>query len=251
MCGECTWEKGLLVEKLRLQECHRIKGLAVVIDVIRAFSTSAFAFAAGVEKIIVTGEVEEAFELRRRFPEALLAGEVDGLPIKGFDFGNSPVEISQADLAGKTLIFRTSSGTQGIVKSKKASRILVSSFSVAEATLKRIKKLAPYKFACVITGTKRGGWEDLALADYFESKLENDATNPAPFIERVIDSPSGQMFLSGESPHFSKLDLQAVCEVDRFNFAMEVFKEDGLQVIRPVNEFGQVVVALPNGSKLA
>ena len=45
-------------------------------------------------------------------------GEVGGLRPEGFDFGNSPTYINDADLSGLTMIHRTSAGTQGVVRSQ-------------------------------------------------------------------------------------------------------------------------------------
>ena len=44
------------------------RGSVVVIDVLRAFTTAAYAFAAGAREILLTSTVEEAFALRARLP---------------------------------------------------------------------------------------------------------------------------------------------------------------------------------------
>jgi len=229
------------IKKARLPDCPHLDGLVVVIDVIRAFTTAAFAFAAGAEKIILTGEVEEAFALHKRLANTLLAGEQNGIPIPGFHYDNSPVAISKAKLSGSTIIFRTTSGTQGVVRSTNAGRILVSSFVNAEATLRRIRALSPDKLSFVITGTSRGGSEDLALADYLESKLCHGNADPSPYLEKVRLSPTGLAFSNGTFPYFHKHDLDAVCEIDKFDFALEVFRENGLPVLRPVNDAGKAI----------
>ncbi|MCI0521281.1 MAG: 2-phosphosulfolactate phosphatase, partial [Chloroflexi bacterium] len=82
------------IEFTPIERCHKAQGVAVVIDVLRAFTTAAFAFAAGAEEILLTDTVENALDLRRRFPGALVMGEVGGLPPQGFDFGNSPATLS-------------------------------------------------------------------------------------------------------------------------------------------------------------
>ncbi|HEV8722019.1 MAG TPA: ABC transporter substrate binding protein [Candidatus Binatia bacterium] len=64
--------------------CRAANGLAVVVDVPRAFTTAATAFAGEVEEILLVSTVEEAFDLRARYPDYLLIGEVDGLPVDGF-----------------------------------------------------------------------------------------------------------------------------------------------------------------------
>src|SRR6266508_6970461 len=100
-------------ERATLETCGAAIGAVVVIDVIRAFTTAAFAFAAGAREIVLTSAVEEALALRAHFPGALVMGEVDGLPVEGFDFSNSPAELIGRDLGGRRMIQRTSAGTQG------------------------------------------------------------------------------------------------------------------------------------------
>ena len=120
-----------------LDEC------VIVIDVLRAFTTAAFAFSVGAAKIIPVSTADEAFSIKSRISNSPLMGEVGGLPIPGFDFGNSPTEIKKLDLTGKIIIQRTSAGTQGVVRSIRSKKILVSNFVVAEATLQRIQTISP------------------------------------------------------------------------------------------------------------
>src|SRR5512136_1543681 len=101
-----------------LETCYKAKNTVVVIDVIRAFSTAAYAFGAGAESITLVSGVKEALELRAAIPGALVMGEVGGIKVDSFDFGNSPAEFLGLDLSGKALIQRTSAGTQGIVRAR-------------------------------------------------------------------------------------------------------------------------------------
>jgi len=104
--------------KRTLETCTPHDGTVVVIDVLRAFNTSAYAFAAGARQVIPVAGVQEALDLRReRFPSALVMGELDGRRIPEFDLGNSPWDVQQPDLRGRTLIQRTSAGTQGLARS--------------------------------------------------------------------------------------------------------------------------------------
>jgi 2-phosphosulfolactate phosphatase len=68
-------------QRATLANCHLAIGAVVVIDVIRAFTTAAYALAGGLQEILLAGSVEEAFHLRRRFPDALIMGEVNGLKV--------------------------------------------------------------------------------------------------------------------------------------------------------------------------
>src|SRR5438067_5962160 len=81
--------------------------------------------------------VEEALALRGAGIGDICMGEVNGKPPPDFDFGNSPFEISAVDLTGKTIIQRTSAGTQGIVAAgEKAKRLYAASLVTADATVR-------------------------------------------------------------------------------------------------------------------
>lgn len=135
-----------------LETCHKAVGAVIVIDVLRAFSTAAYAFSCGAEKILLVGEVEEALSLKSKIPNSKAMGEVRGLTPKGFDFGNSPTQIRTHDLSGITVIQRTGAGTQGAVRCKNADVLLASSFVIADATVKHVRSLAPDDITFVITG---------------------------------------------------------------------------------------------------
>ena len=106
----------------------------VVIDVLRAFTTAAYAFDLGVYEIILVSGIDKAFQLRDRFPDALLIGEADGIPVEGFDLGNSPTHLTNTDLQDRRLIHRSTAGTQGVVRSANACNILATGLCCARAT---------------------------------------------------------------------------------------------------------------------
>ncbi len=221
-------KRKIVIEKVSVEECGQSTGLVVVIDVLRAFTTAAAAFSKGAEKIIA------AFSLRDRNPEFLIMGEINGIPIEGFDFSNSPHEIIKQDLTGKTLVHRTTAGTQGIAKAVNAEFILPASFVIAEATFKRMLQLMEGKVTFVITG-KRSGIEDLALAEFLEARLLDRSPDPEPYLEKARSSPSGRLFASNLHPAFPKEDLAIATEIDKFPFAMQVDRENGLSIIRKVD----------------
>ncbi|HAV77642.1 MAG TPA: 2-phosphosulfolactate phosphatase [Anaerolineae bacterium] len=216
-----------------LETCHTATGLVIVIDVLRAFSTAAFAFSRGADKIILVSEVEEAFSLKSQFPNSKAMGEVGGLPPAGFDFGNSPTQILEHDLAGNTLIQRTGAGTQGAVRCKNAGVLLASSFVVASATVKFAKSLAPDEVTFVITGeTYSGGDEDFACAEFLESRFKGQRLDVKLFIQRVYDCKDAIEHLDPNHPEFPFTDLEYCTSIDAFNFAMPITTENDLLVMR-------------------
>jgi 2-phosphosulfolactate phosphatase len=98
-----------------LEGAAHATGVVAIIDVFRAFSTAAVVLANGASRITMVSTVEEALALRKNGVGQVCMGEVEGRAPDGFDFGNSPFEVSQVNFGGKAIIQRTSAGTQGIV----------------------------------------------------------------------------------------------------------------------------------------
>lgn len=90
--------------------------VCVVIDVIRATTTIATIFGMGAKDIIIASTLDEAFKLKKYFPERVLCGEKDAIRPDGFDFGNSPMELSSLNLKGKKVILKTTNGTVSFLK---------------------------------------------------------------------------------------------------------------------------------------
>jgi 2-phosphosulfolactate phosphatase len=225
------------IHRATLETCSNATGTVVAIDVIRAFTTAAFAFAAGARDIIPVSTVEEAFALRERFPGSLAMGEVGGLPPEGFDFGNSPAALIGLDLGGRRLIQRTGAGTQGIVRSVRAETILAASFVCAGATVRYIKSQLPTSVTLVSTGRPPQGDEDDACADYIEALLRNETPDVEALLSRVRDSVSDDIFAEAAFAGFAD-DLHCCLDLDRFDFAMLVRRREGLLVMEAVSEDG-------------
>jgi 2-phosphosulfolactate phosphatase len=111
-------------------------GVAVVVDVLRATTVMVHALANGCEAVIPCGEIEEAQAVAAALPPgtALLGGERGGLPIPGFDLGNSPGDYTREVCEGKTLVMTTTNGTRAILASQEAERVYVASFANLKAT---------------------------------------------------------------------------------------------------------------------
>jgi len=219
-----------------LDTCHAATGVVIVIDVIRAFTNAAYAFAGGIKEIYPVSTVEEALKLKAAIPDSLACGEVGGLPPEGFDFGNSPTQTARLDLSGRTLIQRTSAGTQGIVRSVNTNIMLTASLVVANATVTHIRNLGADEVTFVITGQVGAGRgdEDLACAEYFEALLRGQEPDSAPFIERVYKSYDARLHLDPNFPDFPGSDLDYCTAIDAFDFAMPVTKYNGRHVMRAV-----------------
>ncbi len=208
-----------------------------MVDVLRAFTTTAYAFDRGAKEIILVSTIEEAFELREKDTDYLLAGEVNGLTIDGFDLPNSPSAIENLDLSNQRLVLRTTAGTQGAVLAEKADHLYVASLCVATSTAQHIRALNPEVVTFVETGVraKGGGEEDSACADCIASLLLNSPVCVSDIHNQVLESGAAAKFLNIGSPDFPKADLEHALKMDRFQFAMKVERVDNLLVLRSTN----------------
>jgi len=105
----------------------RIDGLAgstaLVVDVLRASTTIITAFASGATAIVPVATPEAARTRARTIQHALTAGERGGERIPGFDLGNSPVEVRQGAVGGRTIVLTTSNGTRALLAARHAAAV--------------------------------------------------------------------------------------------------------------------------------
>ncbi|KPL78697.1 hypothetical protein ADN00_05465 [Ornatilinea apprima] len=216
-----------------LDDCHHASGVVVVIDVVRAFTCAAVVLAGGAQRDYLVSGVEEALALRQRLPNAVVMGEIEGIKVPEFDFGNSPSQLSRINFQGKTVIQRTTSGTQGVVRSRQAEKIFAASFCVAGATARAIRALKPAEVNFVSTGIRDDGRgdEDVALADYLAALLSDKQPDPRPYLERVKNSLVAGLFTNPDDPDFPSADIPLTMDLDRYDFAMPVTWEEGIAFI--------------------
>ncbi len=169
----------------------------VVIDVLRAFTTTHVAFRRGASDILLAREVEEARQLAARFPDALLAGERDARPLEGFDVGNSPHDMGQLDLEGRRVILTTTNGVRATTHVLDHGRVLVAGWSSVLATCDHLSHLyrTGHTRRLVLVASHPVSDEDVACAEYIRSRLlGTDALTPADVLRRICRARSAQKF---------------------------------------------------------
>lgn len=211
------------------------RGAVVVIDVCRAFSVVPWALGRGARCVVPVATPAEALALRPLLPGCVLAGEVDGRPLAGFDHGNSPVEIAGAELDGRVLVHRTSAGVQGLLAVTRAEVILAASFLTAGATAAWLRRRAPARITLVAMGWNgvEPALEDTACADYLAAALAGAPPPFAPIREAIRRDPTGQRFFDPALPWFSAADFDACMALDRFDFAVRAERDPrfGLRLV--------------------
>jgi 2-phosphosulfolactate phosphatase len=115
-------------------------GIVVIIDVLRASTTIVHALEAGASQVIPCLEVDQARAAAAQLPEnqRVLGGERHGLPIEGFDLGNSPGDYLPEKVEGKTVVFTTTNGTRAMLHARRAERVLIGAFVNATAVSRQL-----------------------------------------------------------------------------------------------------------------
>jgi 2-phosphosulfolactate phosphatase len=213
-------------------EIDDVSGPVVAIDVIRAFTSAAYAFAAGAREIWLVADVAEALAFKQVHPGSLAMGEDHGRRPAGFDFSNSPVALSRADLSGRVMVQRTSAGTRGVIAARNATRLWCASLVCASATARVVNRSDAGPPTYLITGRfpdagPLSGDDDLATAQLIERARVGaplDAASTASFVANSDEAIKTMQLGDG---HVDPDDISYATRVDAFDFAMEVTRVDG------------------------
>ncbi|MHA2366401.1 MAG: 2-phosphosulfolactate phosphatase, partial [Candidatus Hodarchaeales archaeon] len=148
----------------------------VVIDVLRAFTVTQILFKQGAIEILLAMDVKQAFELKDEYPNAILIGESQGYSIPGFDFTNSPSDLSNLSFENKKIIFKTTNGVKTTLKSLNAAIILVTGFKNAKQVAQYLKKHLNQNFNIKVNliASHPTSDDDVACAEYIRDLLLND-----------------------------------------------------------------------------
>ncbi|HZG54908.1 2-phosphosulfolactate phosphatase [Paenibacillus sp.] len=224
-----------------IEGAKRATGLAVIIDVFRAFSTACYVIDRGAAAIVPVGDIETAYRLKREHPDYVLMGERGGVMQPGFDFGNSPTHAERADFTGRTVVHTTSAGTQGIANAAGADEVITGSFVNAGAIVRYIQARRPERVSlvCMGLGGAKPADEDTLCAEYLRNALEGKPNDFAAVVRYLREeSRTGSfMDLTGEATETSapKSDFERCLDLDRFPFVLKVVPfGDGLKRLEKV-----------------
>jgi 2-phosphosulfolactate phosphatase len=216
---------------LSITDLAETPSVAVVVDVMRAFTVAAWAFARGAEKIVLAESLDAALALKARHRDWVALK--DGPPAPGFDAVNSPALLRSADFGGRTVVQKTTAGTVGALAVKDASLVLCAGFVVAEATARLLRTRESDSVTFVVTGEDGQADEDLACAQYIARRAAETGTDAGEFLRRAADSRAAAELAAGVREGAHPDDVALCLELDRFPFAMVATLEGSLMVLRP------------------
>ncbi|SMF24034.1 2-phosphosulfolactate phosphatase [Alteromonadaceae bacterium Bs31] len=198
------------------------QGIAVVIDVFRAFTTACYCFDAGCESLTAVGSSTKALALGKGCEAPILLGERYGKRLEGFDYGNSPSEIAQQDLRGKSIIHTTHAGTQGLVNAWQAECVVTGAFVNARATAAYIKKQSPEQVTLVRMGLNANEAcdEDWLYADYLAALLREQVVDEHEIYQKLKASPYAARFFDLQQPCSPVEDFDCCLQFNLFDFVL-------------------------------
>ena len=225
------------IEILQLIEgAKQAQGLAVIIDVFRAFSTACYVVRNGAAEIIPVGDVDLAYKLKEENPDYVLMGERQGKMLPGFDYGNSPTDIQHVDFSGKTVIQTTSAGTQGFANAKDADELITGSFVNAEAIVTYIRKKSPAQVSLVCMGTwaVKPADEDTLCAEYIADRLNHKKIDPQIIYSRLKGARTARIFFDPQVSWAPETDFDLCLNIGLCDFVLRAERmTDDLLVLKP------------------
>ncbi len=211
-----------------IEGAKQAEGLAVIIDVFRAFSMECYLYALGAREVRPAGSIEETFAWREKDPECILVGERHGIKINGCDLGNSPSSIDPEMIRGKRIIHTTSAGTQGIVNAACADEIITGSFVNAGAIAEYIRQVSPGKVSLVCMG-KEGlaiAEEDELCAEYIRGLLTGTDVQDIDEKLKALRTGGGRHFFNPDNQEvFPEKDFWMCIDRDQFDFILRIERD--------------------------
>ena len=130
-----------------------------VIDILRATTTMCAALHAGAKAIIPVASPDEALRLAQTLgrDDVLLAGERQCAKIPGFQLGNSPLEMTETAVRGKTLVVTTTNGTRALLACQGAAGVYLASAANLGVAAEKVRECLDKDGDALILCAGRGG----------------------------------------------------------------------------------------------
>jgi 2-phosphosulfolactate phosphatase len=228
-----------IVRESLIEGAQRAQGLAIIIDVFRAFTVTPIFFYHGAKKVIFVRNPEEAFSLKTNHDDIVLAGEVNEQLIPGFDLGNSPSELIRKPkgfLKGKIVVQKTTAGVTGVISAlERVGAVILGSYGMARAISAYIRSQDPLpKVLTIVAMGTRGAAkapEDEGCAAYLEHLLIGIPYNHLDTLKAIIFNETAQKFIRGDKAYLPREDPIICLQRDLFDFVLVANKEQGLVTV--------------------
>lgn len=204
--------------------------VSIVIDVIRASTSLITLVDRGASRILIASDVPTARALAAKYDGAVLAGEEEGVAPPGFEYGNSPVELSRATVTDRPVLFVTTNGTAAIRAAEEHGPVLVGALRNSAAVTSEAREMVAEEQSnlTIVCAGREGvfGIDDAYTAGCLASRLMDqhrwtltDSTEAALRLFRSEPDPLALLRVSAAGQNVIGLglapDVEYCAEIDR------------------------------------
>jgi 2-phosphosulfolactate phosphatase len=169
----------------RFESADLSQTTAVVFDVLRATTTMITGLEHGVKQFFPVETVEVARARKAQDPDVLLAGERGGLPLEGFDLGNSPKEFKE--IRGKSVVLTTTNGTVALHRVRHAKKVYVGALINLDALAQVLAAENSTTILLVCAGTgEQFALEDAIAAGGLVDRLPHKSLSDAALLVKSL-----------------------------------------------------------------
>ncbi|MBB6098462.1 2-phosphosulfolactate phosphatase [Deinobacterium chartae] len=187
--------------------------VVIVVDVLRATTTAPILLGV-TDQLFVTPSLRSARAYAQEHG-LLLAGEREGMPPEGFNYGASPAALRTLKL-DRDVVLTTENGPRALEQVEGAKSVLLGSFYNARAVLEEAARRATEEIALVCAGQNGNETlEDTVCAGFLARRLEKmlpevelrDSARLAMALLRAFPDPQEALVQSTAGKLLARLDL--------------------------------------------
>lgn len=200
----------------------REASVVVIVDTFRAATTACHILRKEPSEYLVVADSTVARRLAAERRDAVLVGKPEIGSDQAYDVPNSPTRVDALDLAGRSVIHRTTAGTTGVLHAD-APTVLLAGLVNATATARLVGGRPHQLVPMGHEGTTPSLEDDIAAA-HIRACLEGVRFSLAPHIEALRSGP-GRYFFAENQDEYPEADFDCCLAADAFDFAVraEVF----------------------------
>lgn len=213
-----------IIHSTGVEGARHALGIAVVIDVLRSFTVSAYALHGGARECRLVTTTDEARALAAAIHGSVLCAEENALPLPGIPISNSPTQIVKSDLFGRVLVQRSTAGTPVAAAVSAGVDIYAASLVVARATVQACLSRSPSTLTLIASADHP---EDHACARYMEAIIRGEEPHLEEWLEPLRESDRFRRVMGGAWPGFPPTDVALALSPDCLDFSMPVTREHG------------------------
>ncbi len=204
-----------------LEGASAARGLAVIIDVFRAFTTACHVAEQAPAAQLLVSRCDVAARLAAEASRPFLIGKPEKGSTLAYDCPNSPTIVASHPLAGRTVIHRSAAGAAGILRATAATEVLAAAFVNADAVARYLLARSPALVTLVCMGHEgtASSPEDELCARYLLARLRGRRFEVKPRLPPLRDGP-GRYFFAGEHDEYPQTDFARCTETNRFGFVL-------------------------------